>query len=199
MILPHVGLIILSSLYVVTGAAVFYNLERPHEEQTRHEKLDKIFQLKNTLLDNFWLLSSPSSSSGQEELITVDNFLAPEKLLQQDMDNLTHNLFVAFDTHYIDTTHLLRVEDRSQLVKAGINEVNVSTTVSKDVYRREGTNVWTFNAAIFFSSTLLTTIGKCEIWVLEEQFLKINHFIKIVCLFVYFLQDFDPLIYDFNF
>jgi len=167
-ILPHVGLILLSSLYVVTGAAVFYNLERPHEEQTRHEKLNKIFQLKSTLLDNFWLLSSSSSSSsssGQEVelLITVEDFFAPEKLLQQDMDNLTHNLFVAFDTHYIDTTHLLRVEDRSQQqAKAGFNEVNVSTTIS--MYHRGGTNVWTFNAAIFFSSTLLTTIGKCKMF-----------------------------------
>ena len=53
---------------------------------------------------------------------------------KNDIDNITKVLFNAFDTHYITAHHL--------------NSNGTETRLT-----------WTFQAAIFFTSTLLTTIG----------------------------------------
>ena len=57
------------------------------------------------------------------------------------MDNLTRLLFQAFDTHYISACHMNK--DTVNATKTGETE-----------------DAWTFLTAIFFTSTLLTTIGR---------------------------------------
>lgn len=122
--MPHIGLILLSCIYIVSGAVVFYHLERPNELDTRKENLRLINEQKTAFLDKMWDLSKKVDENEWRS----DAF--------KDIENITKQLFEAFDTHYIEATHLAN-NDSSQ-----------------------GGDVWTFNAAIFFTSTLLTTIGK---------------------------------------
>lgn len=120
MILPHVGLILLSCVYVVSGAIVVYHLEKPNELETRQRNLVTIALQRQSFLDRMWNLSH-----------TMD----PEKWRQlafEGIDNITQTLFEAFDTQFINAHHL--------------NNFTNSDT-------------WTFTNAIFFTSTLLTTIG----------------------------------------
>lgn len=67
------------------------------------------------------------------------------------MDNLTRVLFRAFDTHYINADHL-KMSDR--------DTGNVSSAASLVAGQQSDQDTWTFITAVFFTSTLLTTIGR---------------------------------------
>ncbi|KIH53226.1 Ion channel [Ancylostoma duodenale] len=98
-VLPHVGLILLSLLYVVGGAVAFYHMERPNEVSTKLTSNDRIEERANLYVENS-----------------------------------TRILFEAFDTHFISAAFLK---------PGGENEAYS----------------WTFITALFFTATLLTTIG----------------------------------------
>lgn len=51
-VLPHVGLIAFLVIYIVSGAAVFYALEKPREEAVRKEADEKQRELRRSLLTN---------------------------------------------------------------------------------------------------------------------------------------------------
>jgi hypothetical protein len=55
-ILPHVGLILLSVLYICGGAVAFYQLERPNEVTVRNTNLEQIARSRRDFLDNMWTM-----------------------------------------------------------------------------------------------------------------------------------------------
>uniref|UniRef100_A0AAF5RUP0 Serpin domain-containing protein n=1 Tax=Wuchereria bancrofti TaxID=6293 RepID=A0AAF5RUP0_WUCBA len=55
-ILPHIGLIILSLLYAIGGALSFYHLERPNEIAVRRESLKDISAQRKLMLDELWII-----------------------------------------------------------------------------------------------------------------------------------------------
>ncbi|CAD6190324.1 unnamed protein product [Caenorhabditis auriculariae] len=122
-VLPHVGLILLSLLYVIGGAIAFYHMERPHEMAVREKNIRRFIEHKNTMMDELWELREAGVSQ---------DFL--DALAVQYVDNVTRILFEAFDTHFIGARHLR---------PGGENEEHS----------------WTFITALFFTATLLTTIG----------------------------------------
>ncbi|KAK6101759.1 Ion channel family protein [Brugia pahangi] len=132
-ILPHIGLIILSLLYAIGGALAFYHLERPNEIAVRHESLKDISAQRKLMLDELWIMLNDESISDEEI----------ERIAIHHVDNVTRVLFEAFDTHYITASHL-----RS----------STATTLTDDFVEEEEYN-WTFTTALFFTATLLTTIG----------------------------------------
>uniref|UniRef100_A0A915PBA0 Potassium channel domain-containing protein n=1 Tax=Setaria digitata TaxID=48799 RepID=A0A915PBA0_9BILA len=133
-ILPHVGLIILSLLYTIGGALAFYHLERPNEIAVRRESLKDIFAQKKLMLDELWIMLNDDSISDEEI----------ERLAIHHVDNVTRILFEAFDTHYISASHL---------------RTTTAMTSSNDSEAEEEEYSWTFTTALFFTATLLTTIG----------------------------------------
>ncbi|WKX99187.1 hypothetical protein Q1695_014231 [Nippostrongylus brasiliensis] len=122
-VLPHVGLILLSLLYVVGGAVAFYHMERPNEMAVRESAIRRFNQHKERMLDELWSLVE---SGAPPDLI--------EERANVYVENSTRILFEAFDTHFISAA----------LLKPGGEE---------EVYS------WTFTTALFFTATLLTTIG----------------------------------------
>ncbi|CAG9530822.1 unnamed protein product [Cercopithifilaria johnstoni] len=134
-ILPHVGLIILSMLYTIGGAFAFYYLERPYETVVRRESLRDISAQRKLMLDELWIMLNDESISDEEI----------ERLALHHVDNVTRVLFEAFDTHYISASHL---RSRSN-----------TSTASIDFMEEEEEYNWTFITALFFTATLLTTIG----------------------------------------
>uniref|UniRef100_A0A914YDD9 Potassium channel domain-containing protein n=1 Tax=Panagrolaimus superbus TaxID=310955 RepID=A0A914YDD9_9BILA len=123
-ILPHIGLIILSLLYIVGGAFVFYYLEHPNEVFVRGESLRLIEENRKVMLNHLWLLVSENSTTREE----VENSVI------EHVDNASKLLFDAFDTHFIFVAHLRNPS----------NQVDFS---------------WTMTTSVFYTTTLLTTIG----------------------------------------
>ncbi|VDM54975.1 unnamed protein product [Angiostrongylus costaricensis] len=119
-VLPHVGLILLSLLYVVGGAVAFYQMEHPNEMAVRESAIRRFNQHKERMLTELWTL--------------VDSGAPPEERASLYVENSTRILFEAFDTNFI-TAALLK--------PGGENEAYS----------------WTFVTALFFTATLLTTIG----------------------------------------
>ncbi|VDP07137.1 unnamed protein product [Heligmosomoides polygyrus] len=191
-VLPHVGLILLSLLYVVGGAVAFYHMERPNEHKER-------------MLDELWSLVE---SGAPADLI--------EERANFYVENSTRILFEAFDTHFISaallkpggedeaqwnarmpskwpvaasdssvllfslSTYFLRFrenrkilqhEDSSApnhqkcstwLIKSPHNGViSLSYLFNRKSYAKKSRfqYSWTFITALFFTATLLTTIG----------------------------------------
>lgn len=60
-ILPHIGLIILSLLYTIGGAFAFYYLERPYEIVVRRESLRDILAQRKLMLDELWIMLNDES------------------------------------------------------------------------------------------------------------------------------------------
>ena len=67
-ILPHIGLIILSLLYIVGGAFIFYYLEHPNEVYVRGENLRLIEENRKRMLSHLWLLVSDNATTRGENL-----------------------------------------------------------------------------------------------------------------------------------
>uniref|UniRef100_A0A914QGG3 Potassium channel domain-containing protein n=1 Tax=Panagrolaimus davidi TaxID=227884 RepID=A0A914QGG3_9BILA len=95
-ILPHIGLIILSLLYIVGGAFIFYYLEHPNEVFVRGESLRLIEENRKIMLNHLWLLVTDNSTTREE----VENSVI------EHVDNASKLLFDAFDTHFIFVVHL---------------------------------------------------------------------------------------------
>uniref|UniRef100_A0A7E4UZL0 TWiK family of potassium channels protein 7 n=1 Tax=Panagrellus redivivus TaxID=6233 RepID=A0A7E4UZL0_PANRE len=123
-ILPHVGLIILSLVYIIGGAFVFYHLEHPNEMYIRGANLRLIDENRRKMLRNLWLLVNNNTLTREQVEMTVI----------EHVDNTSRLLFDAFDTHFIAASHL---RNPSNLID----------------------HSWTMTTAIFYTTTLLTTIG----------------------------------------
>ncbi|CAJ0943248.1 unnamed protein product, partial [Mesorhabditis belari] len=124
MILPHVGLILLSFVYIVGGAFAFYHLEGPNEVSIRDSNLRQIAIYKEQMLNDMWNLVNSDTPKAVIEATAAAH-----------VDNVTRMLFDAFDTHFITAKHL-RAENGG-----------------------EDEHSWTYTTALFFTATLLTTIG----------------------------------------
>ncbi|VDO32318.1 unnamed protein product [Onchocerca flexuosa] len=139
-ILPHVGLVIFSVLYAVGGALAFYYLERPNEIAVRRESLRDISAQRKLMLDELWvMLNNESVSDGTDHILFFTEEI--ERLANLHVNNVTQVLFEAFNTRYISASHLQ------------------SSTETSSVEFVEEECKWTFTTALFFTTTLLTTIG----------------------------------------
>jgi hypothetical protein len=153
-VLPHIGLIALSCIYVLIGATVFFYLERPHEYLLRDTNRRLIAQHRRDLFDHLYTRRktrfprpvyrhadralSPSTPLDGMCAVPGNTLTCPDHLL-----NLTTVLWKAFDTHYISAAHLTAL-GASNGTGGGVQPVDA----------------WTMMSAIFFTSTLLTTIGE---------------------------------------
>lgn len=62
-ILPHVGLILISCVYIVGGATVFYFVESPNEVRTRQQSLGRIQLQRTEMLRNIWRTARAENAS----------------------------------------------------------------------------------------------------------------------------------------
>lgn len=70
-ILPHIGLIMLSLLYVIGGAFVFYHIEEPNELAVRAESLKMIEQQKQRMMDHLWEVVNNDSISERKIICDI--------------------------------------------------------------------------------------------------------------------------------
>lgn len=126
MVLPHVGLVLMSILYTVLGAAIFYFIERPYEVDQKKQSLEQVLKFKQHFANKMWALSQ--NASVDAELWT--------QLVNGDLMSFMETLRVAFTEHHVT-----------------IDDITYNLT--------DHTVKWTFSASLFFSATVITTIGKC--------------------------------------
>nr|CAD2135927.1 unnamed protein product [Meloidogyne enterolobii] len=124
LILPHVGLVLLTCCYTLLGASLFYSVERPNELRAKRICLDNINKRQELFVSELvWLAASNLSGERKNwERMAREH-------LWREMSDL---LFLGFEKHFL---------------------------TSKEVKLNETISVWTFSTAVFFSVTVVSTIG----------------------------------------
>uniref|UniRef100_A0A1I8B458 Ion_trans_2 domain-containing protein n=1 Tax=Meloidogyne hapla TaxID=6305 RepID=A0A1I8B458_MELHA len=123
LILPHVGLVLLTCCYTLLGASLFYSVERPNELRAKRQCLDNINKRQEHFVSELvWLAAS--NLSGERK-----NW---ERIAREHLGQMSDLLFLGFEKHFLTS-----------------KEVKLNDTIS----------VWTFSTAVFFSVTVVSTIG----------------------------------------
>ncbi|KAL3086118.1 hypothetical protein niasHS_009688 [Heterodera schachtii] len=123
LILPHVALVLLTCAYTIFGASIFYSVEHPHEIASKRRQLDLINRQQDLFVSALLRLALSNASGVRVEW---------EHLARSHLHEMSDNLFIAFEKHFLTAT-----------------EVKRNVTIS----------IWTFSTAVFFSVTLVSTIG----------------------------------------
>ncbi|KAF7639570.1 Ion_trans_2 domain-containing protein [Meloidogyne graminicola] len=123
LILPHVGLVLLTCCYTLMGASLFYSVERPNELRAKRNCLDNInLRQEHFVSELVWLAASNLSGDRKNW----------EKISREHLGQMSDLLFLGFEKHFLTS-----------------KEVKLNDTIS----------VWTFSTAVFFSVTVVSTIG----------------------------------------
>lgn len=95
-VLPHIGLFLLTCTYTLIGASIFYSIERPNEMESKKQKLSDLSRNRLAFLDYMWNLSRSSE-------ITAAEWKAEgsERLL-----NVTDQLFISFDKFFLTSAEV---------------------------------------------------------------------------------------------
>ncbi|KHN80480.1 TWiK family of potassium channels protein 7 [Toxocara canis] len=94
-VLPHVGLVILSAAYTILGAAIFHHFEMPYEIHIRNETAHRIEALKQKIIDDLWELAHHKNDSGA---ISFDNW---SDTAHRGMNNVIRDVFVDYTKNYM--------------------------------------------------------------------------------------------------
>ncbi|GMR43990.1 hypothetical protein PMAYCL1PPCAC_14185, partial [Pristionchus mayeri] len=96
LILPHVGLVLLTCAYTVIGASVFYSVERPHELTSKRKQLDEIYLNQEQFVDKIVALANNG---------TITRGAINEAALSH-MHNMSDSLFIAFEKYFLTSNEV---------------------------------------------------------------------------------------------
>lgn len=116
-ILPHVGLVVLTCLYTIIGATIFRSIEQPNEQRMKESSLTDINRAKRLFLDEMWNLTR-DSQVGPEEWKSYGNVR---------MENITSVLFYAFEANFLTAKEVR--ENKSVEIWSFSTSVFFATTV----------------------------------------------------------------------
>ncbi|VDM39439.1 unnamed protein product [Toxocara canis] len=104
LILPHVGLVLLTCAYTVIGALVFYSVEQPHEMATKRRQLDMIYEREEEFVNS--LLTLAMLNETRREVWT--------QVARHHMHNMSDHLFTAFEKFFL-TSAEVRANDTVEI------------------------------------------------------------------------------------
>ncbi|CAJ0582243.1 unnamed protein product, partial [Mesorhabditis spiculigera] len=87
-VLPHVGLVLLSALYTLLGAAIFHNVEMPYEMQLRNESCTRVTAYKKETIEKLWNLR-------------LNGFAEFERTADDAMDHIIRDVFHDYTKNYM--------------------------------------------------------------------------------------------------
>uniref|UniRef100_A0A915A897 Potassium channel domain-containing protein n=1 Tax=Parascaris univalens TaxID=6257 RepID=A0A915A897_PARUN len=94
-VLPHVGLVILSAAYTILGAAIFHHFEMPYEIHIRNETAHRVDALKQKIIDDLWELAHHKNDSGA---ISFDNW---SDTAHRGMNDVIRDVFIDYTKNYM--------------------------------------------------------------------------------------------------
>uniref|UniRef100_A0A5S6QNJ7 Potassium channel domain-containing protein n=1 Tax=Trichuris muris TaxID=70415 RepID=A0A5S6QNJ7_TRIMR len=111
LILPHVGLVLITTIYTMIGAAIFHRIELPHERKMKRASLDDIYERRFEMIRQLWHMA-------REEAVDLETF---EEYALLSMTNVTELLYHSFHKYYL-TSHEI-IENKT------IDEWSFSTAI----------------------------------------------------------------------
>lgn len=64
--LPHMALVIVTSLYCIGGASIFFTIEQPHEIEVKSKAVAKVHEAQQYLMDRLWSMLQNKSTTFNE-------------------------------------------------------------------------------------------------------------------------------------
>ncbi|VDK58719.1 unnamed protein product [Anisakis simplex] len=104
LILPHVGLVLLTCAYTVIGALVFYSVEQPHEMASKRRQLDMIYKREDEFVNSLFTLAMLNET--RREVWT--------EVARHHMHNMSDHLFSAFEKFFL-TSAEVRANDTIEI------------------------------------------------------------------------------------
>ncbi|VDN91867.1 unnamed protein product [Brugia pahangi] len=104
LILPHVGLVLLTCAYTVVGASVFYSVEQPHELANKRRQLDMIYERQEEFVNSLFTLAMLNETRRE----------VWSQVTKQHMHNMSDHLFTAFEKFFL-TAAEVRANDTIEI------------------------------------------------------------------------------------
>uniref|UniRef100_A0A915KMN3 Potassium channel domain-containing protein n=1 Tax=Romanomermis culicivorax TaxID=13658 RepID=A0A915KMN3_ROMCU len=137
-IVPHIGIMCLSILYIISGAAAFYAIEGPFEIASLHQNCLSIKNLTADSLNSFWYaIGRKVDTPGEVYVSTEDAVSILDRMSRHLLDIFDRDQYMILERLGGQTIQEIRCE-------------NIPNQMVKE---------WTSSTALFFATTMLTTIG----------------------------------------
>lgn len=94
LILPHVGLVLLTCTYTIIGAMIFFCIENPNEKATKREQLDRIYERQERFVTTLLELVNRNETNREVWQEIADNHL---RNLSDYFFNAYEKLFLTAD------------------------------------------------------------------------------------------------------
>lgn len=104
LILPHVGLVLLTCAYTVVGASIFYSVEQPHELANKRRQLDMIYERQEEFVNSLFTLAMLNETRRE----------VWSQVTKQHMHNMSDHLFTAFEKFFL-TAAEVRANDTIEI------------------------------------------------------------------------------------
>ncbi|CAJ0942331.1 unnamed protein product, partial [Mesorhabditis belari] len=104
LILPHVGLVVLTCIYTTLGALLFWNCEQPYEMSTKREQLNEIYARQDEFVESLVRMAALNRTSRADW----------ELAAREHMHTLSDQLFTAFEKYFL-TSHEVRHNATSEI------------------------------------------------------------------------------------
>uniref|UniRef100_A0A914E0N9 Potassium channel domain-containing protein n=1 Tax=Acrobeloides nanus TaxID=290746 RepID=A0A914E0N9_9BILA len=100
LILPHVGLVLLTCTYTVIGALIFYSVENPNEISSKRHQLNLIYLRQEQFVTSMMELASSNET---------DRAVWAE-IARMHMHNMSDHLFIAFEKFFLTSNEVKKNE-----------------------------------------------------------------------------------------
>ncbi|KAK6108501.1 Ion channel family protein [Brugia pahangi] len=101
-VLPHIGLVLLSTAYTILGAAIFHHFEMPYEVYIRNETAHRIETLKQKIIDNLWMLVQMRNNSRE---VTFETW---SKAAHLGINDVIRDVFIDYTKNYMTPDDIIK-------------------------------------------------------------------------------------------
>uniref|UniRef100_A0A0R3RH16 Ion_trans_2 domain-containing protein n=1 Tax=Elaeophora elaphi TaxID=1147741 RepID=A0A0R3RH16_9BILA len=101
-VLPHIGLVLLSTAYTILGAAIFHHFEMPYEVYIRNETAHRIEALKQKIIDNLWMLIHVQNNTDE---VTFETWSRTAHL---GINDVIRDVFIDYTKNYMTPDDIIK-------------------------------------------------------------------------------------------
>ncbi|KAL3101105.1 hypothetical protein niasHS_001565 [Heterodera schachtii] len=152
LVLPHIGLVIFVCLYAMFGAWVFYSIESPHEDRLKLVGIQRVYQMRQSLINGLISRRRKSGESDQKE--------GWKDGMEQQLNTFSEMLFKSYKENYVryENVRFTNVHALQQLNAPHQSQMDSRFRRHFSKSRSDG-KLWTPSSSLFFAATTMATIG----------------------------------------